>query len=129
MTGDEMIKTPKANFDVLFKADPTSVGGEMPGDDLYYTGNKSAKVPTAVLKNRGGTLLDIYMVHSVARRRGGACSPSPSVTLCALWELALKGRFLARRAAIAAANHRRLRARHSRWVNTRRADRHVTRAL
>ena len=38
MTGDEMIKTAKANFDVLFKADPTSVGGAMPGDDLYYTG-------------------------------------------------------------------------------------------
>ena len=38
MTGDEMIKTAKANFDVLFKADPTSAGGAMPGDDLYYTG-------------------------------------------------------------------------------------------
>ena len=38
MTGDEMIKTAKANFDVLFKADPTSVGGAMPGDDFYYTG-------------------------------------------------------------------------------------------
>ena len=38
MTGDEMIKTAKANLDVLFKADPTSVGGAMPGDDLYYTG-------------------------------------------------------------------------------------------
>ena len=38
MTGDEMIKTAKANFDVLFRADPTSVGGAMPGDDLYYTG-------------------------------------------------------------------------------------------
>lgn len=38
MTGDEMAKTAKANFDVLFKADPKSVGGAVPADDFYYTG-------------------------------------------------------------------------------------------
>ena len=38
MTGDEMTKTAKANFDVLFKADPKSVGGAVPADDFYYTG-------------------------------------------------------------------------------------------
>lgn len=38
MNGDEMIKTAKANFDVLFKADPKSVGGAVPTDDFYYTG-------------------------------------------------------------------------------------------
>ena len=130
MTGDEMIKTAKANFDVLFKADPTSVGGAMPGDDFYYTGKlKSAKSADRGLKNRGGTLLDIYMVHSVARRRVGASAPLACRDARAPLGACAQGQFLARRAAIAAANHRRLRARHSRGVNTRRADRHVARAL
>ncbi len=38
MVSDDMIQTAKANFEVLFKADPASIGGAMPDDNLYYTG-------------------------------------------------------------------------------------------
>ncbi len=33
---EEMVKIAKANFEVYFNADPTSIGGEMPSDDIYY---------------------------------------------------------------------------------------------
>ncbi|MGN0544669.1 MAG: ABC transporter substrate-binding protein [Acutalibacteraceae bacterium] len=38
MVSDDMVQTAKANFEVLFKADPASIGGAMPDDNLYYTG-------------------------------------------------------------------------------------------
>ncbi len=34
--GDEMAKIAKANFEVYFNADPTSIGGALPADDIYY---------------------------------------------------------------------------------------------
>lgn len=37
VTGDDMIKSAKANFEVLFNADPKSVGGAIPDDSIYYT--------------------------------------------------------------------------------------------
>lgn len=37
MTSDDMIKSAKANFEVLFNADPKSVGGAIPDDSIYYT--------------------------------------------------------------------------------------------
>lgn len=37
MTSDDMIKSAKANFEVLFNADPKSVGGVIPDDSIYYT--------------------------------------------------------------------------------------------
>ncbi len=38
ITGEEMEKIAKENFSVLFEADPTSVGGEIPDEALYYIG-------------------------------------------------------------------------------------------
>lgn len=37
-TGDEMKADLTTYFDVLFAADPTSVGGTLPADDFYYAG-------------------------------------------------------------------------------------------
>ena len=34
--GDEMKKIAKANYEVYFNADPTSIGGAVPADDIYY---------------------------------------------------------------------------------------------
>lgn len=36
ITGEDMQKTLEGYFKVLYDADPTSVGGEMPADDFYY---------------------------------------------------------------------------------------------
>ena len=36
IAGKEMKETALANFQVLFDADKTSVGGALPGDDFYY---------------------------------------------------------------------------------------------
>ncbi|MGN0469134.1 MAG: ABC transporter substrate-binding protein [Acutalibacteraceae bacterium] len=36
MDGDIMKEVANANFEVYFSADPTSVGGEIPSDDIYY---------------------------------------------------------------------------------------------
>ena len=36
MTGNDMKLTASDNFSVLFKADPKSVGGELPNDGIYY---------------------------------------------------------------------------------------------
>ncbi len=38
ITGEEMAKIAKENLSVLFEADPTSVGGEIPNEELYYIG-------------------------------------------------------------------------------------------
>ena len=38
ITGEEMKNAVSAYYQVLFDADPKSVGGEMPTDDLYYLG-------------------------------------------------------------------------------------------
>ena len=34
--GAEMKKVANANFEVYFSADPTSIGGAVPADDIYY---------------------------------------------------------------------------------------------
>lgn len=36
ITGEEMKNVATANFEVYFSADPTSIGGAVPGDELYY---------------------------------------------------------------------------------------------
>ncbi|MBO4563746.1 MAG: ABC transporter substrate-binding protein [Clostridia bacterium] len=36
ITGEEMQKTLSAMYEVLFEADPKSVGGKLPGEDIYY---------------------------------------------------------------------------------------------
>ncbi len=36
--GEEMKKTAEENFAVLFEADPVSVGGELPDENIYYPG-------------------------------------------------------------------------------------------
>lgn len=36
MTGEKMKKAASAMYEVLFSFDPKSVGGKLPGDDLYY---------------------------------------------------------------------------------------------
>lgn len=38
ITGEEMKQIASENFAVLYEADPASVGGEIPADDLYYLG-------------------------------------------------------------------------------------------
>jgi NitT/TauT family transport system substrate-binding protein len=38
VTGDEMKEKLTGYFNVLFNADPTSIGGSMPGDDFWYEG-------------------------------------------------------------------------------------------
>ena len=37
-TGDEMKTDLETYFNVLYAADPTSVGGQLPADDFYYAG-------------------------------------------------------------------------------------------
>ena len=37
-TGDEMKADLQNYFQVLYDADPASVGGQLPGDDFYYAG-------------------------------------------------------------------------------------------
>ena len=37
-TGDQMKTDLTTYYQVLFDADPTSVGGSMPADDFYYAG-------------------------------------------------------------------------------------------
>lgn len=39
VTGKEMKDNVKGYFSVLFNADPTSIGGKLPADDLYYKAN------------------------------------------------------------------------------------------
>lgn len=36
ITGDEMKKTAQSNFEVLFNADPKSIGGSLPDENLYF---------------------------------------------------------------------------------------------
>lgn len=36
ISGEDMKKTASAMFDVLFSADPKSVGGKVPGEDMYF---------------------------------------------------------------------------------------------
>lgn len=36
ITGNEMKEIAQSNFDMLFNADPTSVGGEIPNESIYY---------------------------------------------------------------------------------------------
>ena len=37
LEGDTMKETMQANLEVLFQANPKSIGGAMPGDDFYYS--------------------------------------------------------------------------------------------
>ena len=40
ITGDDMKTNVLGYFKVLFDADPTSIGGKMPADDLFYKSEK-----------------------------------------------------------------------------------------
>ena len=40
LTGNEMEQVAKANLQVLFDANPSSVGGALPDDGFYYKGYK-----------------------------------------------------------------------------------------
>ena len=36
ITGDELAEKLSGYLEVLFEAEPTAVGGKLPGDDFYY---------------------------------------------------------------------------------------------
>ncbi len=38
ITGEDMVNSASAVLNILFNANPASVGGALPGDDLFYAG-------------------------------------------------------------------------------------------